>query len=41
MVGLHRSVDENLSQHQQAVKDKGTWPAAAHGVTESQTRLGD
>ena len=33
------SVGVNLSKFQEIVKDKGTWHAAAHGVSKSQTQL--
>ena len=35
------SMDVNLSKLQEIVKDREAWSAAAHGVTESQTRLSD
>ena len=31
------SLDTNLSKLQEIVKGRGTWHAAAHGVTKSQT----
>ena len=31
------SVDMNLSQLQEKVKDRETWHAAVHGITESDT----
>ena len=35
MVGWHHSLmDMNLSKPQEIVKDRGTWSAAIHGVTE-------
>jgi len=33
------SMDMNLSELQEIEKDRGTWHATVHGVTESQTRL--
>ena len=33
------SVDINLSKHQKIVRDRETWRAAVHGVTNSQTQL--
>ena len=33
------SMDMNLSELQEVEKDRGTWRATVHGVTESQTRL--
>ena len=33
------SMDMNLSELQEVEKDRGTWHATVHGVTESQTRL--
>ena len=35
------SIDVNLSKLGKTVKDRGAWCAAVHGVTKSQTRLGD
>ena len=35
------SVDMNLSKLWQIVKDRGAWHSAVHGVTNSQTWLGD
>ena len=32
-------MDRNLSNFQEMVKDRGTWSAVVHGVTESQTQL--
>ena len=36
MVGRH-----HLSKLREMVKDRAAWCAAVHGVTKSQTRLGD
>ena len=33
------SMDMNLSELQEVEKDRGTWHATVHGVTESQTQL--
>ena len=35
------SVDMNLSKLWEIVEDRGTWPAADHGVTKSWTQLND
>ena len=35
LVGTTNSMDMNLSKLQEKVKDRGTWHAAVHGVTES------
>ena len=35
------SVDMNLSKLQEIVKDREDWDSAVHGVTKSETRLGD
>ena len=34
--GLTDSMDVSLSQPQEVVKERETWPAALHGVTKSQ-----
>ena len=34
---ITNSMDMNLSKLQEIVEDRGTWCAAAHQVTESQT----
>ena len=35
------SMDTNLRKLQKIMKDRGTWSAAVHGVTKSQTQLSD
>ena len=39
--GITDSTDMNVSKLQQMVKDREAWCAAVHGVTKSQTQLGD
>ena len=39
--GTTDSVDMNLSEPQEIVKDREAWSAAVHGVEKSQTRLSD
>ena len=37
--GITNSMDMSLSKFQEIVKDSGSWRAASHGVTNSQTQL--
>ena len=39
--GIIDSMDMNLSQFQEIVKDREAWHAAVHGVTKSPTRRSD
>ena len=39
--GITDSIDMNLSKLQEMVKDREACNAAVHGVTESQTQLGN
>ena len=39
--GIMDSVDVSLSKVWEIVKNREAWCAAVHGVTKSQTRLGD
>ena len=39
--GISDSTDMSLSKFSELVKDREPWGAAVHGVTESQTGLGD
>ena len=38
---INDSMDMSLSKLREMVKDREAWRAAAHGVTESQTRPSD
>ena len=38
--GIADSMDVSLSKPQEIMKDREAWRAAAHGVTNSPTRLG-
>ena len=35
------TMDMNLGKLREMVRDREAWHAAVHGVTKSQTRLGD
>ena len=39
--GIIDSTDMSLNRLWEMVKDRESWPAAAHGVTKSQTRLSE
>ena len=39
--GITDTMDTSLSNLQEMVKDREAWRAAVHGVTRSETRLGD
>ena len=39
--GTIDSVDVSSSKLQEMVKDREAWHAAVHGVTKSQTQMGD
>ena len=43
MAGCHHpdSMDVNLSQLRETMKDRGAWRAVVHGVAKSQTRISD
>jgi len=39
--GITDSMDMNLNRFQELVMDREAWSATVHGITKSQTRLGD
>ena len=39
--GIMDSIDMNLRELQEIVKDREAWLAAVHGVTKSQTQMSD
>ena len=39
--GITDSTDINLGKLREMVRDRGSWRAAVHGVTQRQTRLSD
>ena len=39
--GITNSIDMNLGKLQEMVRNREAWHAAVHGVTKSQTQLGD
>ena len=39
--GITDAMDMNLGKLREMVRDREAWHAAAHGVTETQTQLGD
>ena len=39
--GITDSLDMSLSELRELVMDREAWRAVIHGVTKSQTRLGD
>ena len=41
MDGITDSMDMNLRELWEIVKDREVWHAAVHGVTKSQTQLSD
>ena len=41
MDGITDSIDMNLGKLQEMVRDREAWHAAVHGVSKSQTQLGN
>ena len=39
--GINDSMDMNLSKIRERVKDREAWCAVVHGVSKSQTQLGN
>ena len=39
--GINDAMDMNLGKLREMVRDREAWHAAVHGVTKSQTQLGD
>ena len=39
--GMTDAMNVNLGKFREMMRDREAWPAAVHGVTESQTGLGD
>ena len=39
--GITNAMDMKLGELQETVRDTEAWRAAVHGVTKSQTQLGD
>ena len=39
--GISNAMNMNMGKLQEMVRDREAWRAAVHGVTKSQTQLGD